>query len=85
MPTHSVPVYVANSSLPSRERILSSTLNVAEPRTSSNELDPSMQLKLITCHPCVCSLTSVHSGGGVGGGGGGGGGGGVGGVGEAAA
>eukprot|EP00964_Phaeocystis_antarctica_P012636 scaffold6962_cov54-Phaeocystis_antarctica.AAC.1 len=31
-----------------------------------------MQLKLITCHPWVCSLTSVHSGGGGGGGGGGG-------------
>eukprot|EP00964_Phaeocystis_antarctica_P028656 scaffold16169_cov61-Phaeocystis_antarctica.AAC.1 len=38
-----------------------------------------MQFKLIICHPWVCSVTSVHSGGGVGGGVGGGGGGGVGG------
>jgi len=38
-----------------------------------------MQLKLTICHPCVCSVTSVHSDGGVGGGVGGGGGGGAGG------
>eukprot|EP00964_Phaeocystis_antarctica_P110121 scaffold74493_cov37-Phaeocystis_antarctica.AAC.1 len=42
---------------------------------SSNELDPSMQLKLMICHPWVCSVTSVHFDGGVSGGVGGGGGG----------